>query len=116
MVVGTRAVAGAGCIKNLSPPYNKGDAFDPRVEGIRNESATVERPDLVPRYVAAAETAACDMAAHDPGFAGGTLDFGETSDHQIALIEVNPPGNFGLYAIDYSHILRAIVVQAATQD
>jgi hypothetical protein len=63
----------------------------------------------VARYVAAARKAAFDMMAHDPIGGDGTYDFAVGPDNDVVLIEVNPLGNFGLYAMDAGFVSNAVL-------
>ena len=114
VVVGGVPVAGAGCIESMCPPCNpprpdgRGIRFHPVVEGTRGGGHLSEAPALVARYVSAASVSAADMVAADTLSGDGTFDFGLLPDGRVALIEVNPLGNFGLYAMDYGHVIDAL--------
>lgn len=108
-VVDLEPVTGAACIESMCPPWNAGEPFHGTVEGRRGSGVLREDPELVGRYVAAARRAAQALHAGDPGFRDAVLDFGLKPDGTVALIEANPLGNFGLYAMDYGRFLDAAV-------
>ena len=114
VVIDGKAVAGAGCVERLCPPYNRGEAFDPIVEAGRRGSGHLEsNPSLVRSMVGAAEAAARDMMAEDPELRDGTYDMALIDGDRIGLIEVNPAASFGLYAMRYGLALDAMVGAAA---
>ena len=109
VVVDGEPVAGAGCIEWMCPPYNRGERFHPAVEGIRGGNEVRQDPELVGRYVEAARAAAADMRAHDPLAGDGTYDFAVGPGDNVVLVEVNPLGNFGLYAMDAGAVATAVL-------
>lgn len=109
VVVDLEPVAGAACIESMSPPWNGGARFDTKVEGIRGGGEVREDPALVARYVEAARAAAFALHDADTEFRDATLDLGLKPDGGIALIEANPLGNFGLYALDCNAFVMAAV-------
>jgi hypothetical protein len=112
VIIGGRAVAGAACIESRCPPYNTGDAFDPWVEGVRGDGRLRRDTDLVRRLVEGAEAAAADMGAADPLLTDGTFDMAVMDGREIGLVEVNPLGNFGLYAMRFDHVLAEMITTA----
>ncbi len=109
IVIDGKPVAGAACIDAMSPPYNHDGPFDTLVEGMRGSGCYARDPELVGRYIRVADEAAKALKVGDPAFSDATLDFGVKPDGDVVMIEANPLSNFGLYALDYHHVMDAAI-------
>jgi hypothetical protein len=119
VVINGKAVAGAGCIEKFCPPYNLGFDFDPTFEVVRNSGEIEYREALATRMANYAELCAAQMMIYNPGARTGIYDIAMvTQQHgepKLGLIEVNPVGNFGLYAINMKPVIAAMVDDVARQ-
>lgn len=118
IVVDGRPVAGAGCIEHLSPldRIRGSFDFDPQVEETRGSGKVLQSPDVVARYRRDAERLARAFARHDPTMRDYTLDLATGRDENTVVVETNPLKNYGLYAMRYERVFKAIVAAAAQRD
>lgn len=107
LVVNHQPAAGAGCVEAFTPLDNEA-TWDPKVEQRRNDKQVVHRTDLAERYRVFAQQFAAEYAAERPESGNYTLDLAISND-RIVVIELNPPQNYGLYAMDYPAVLRALL-------
>jgi hypothetical protein len=109
-VVDGQAVAGAGCIEEFSPLHNRGDKFDMRTREVRmsedGPSQVAERPDIVSRYVSAAPRIIDDLISGNPDMRTFVVDLCLIND-KVAVVEVNPSRNSGLYALNWAAVFEA---------
>jgi hypothetical protein len=114
-VVDGQAVAGAGCIEEFCPLLNRGDAFDPRTREIRiseqGPSEVAERPDIVSRYLDAAPRIIDGLVRGNPDMRTFVVDLCLIND-QVAVVEVNPSRNSGLYALSWAPVFDAQLAAA----
>lgn len=71
-------------------------------------------PDVVRRFREAAETICGKLeTAGDTRFLDCTMDFAIDRDSgRVCLIETNPTDNYGLYAMDFTPVMEAMVHEA----
>lgn len=109
IIVGDKAVTGAGCVEAFTPLYNMGSAFDDRMELVRNRSEPLPNPEVAKRFQAFAETFAAEWAAEQGDHMIYSLDLaidGNTGD--VVAIEMNQMQNLGLYATNADLLVQAI--------
>lgn len=116
IVIGGRPVAGAGTVEWLNPIFHDpadGD-FNPLVESRRNDRSLVRSPDVVTRYVDRANELCRKLeASGSTEFNNCTMDFAiDAETNEVLLVETNPPDNFGLYAMNYSSVMRPMIDEA----
>lgn len=109
IVVGDKPVTGAGCIEAFTPVDNTGQAFDDRMEEIRNKSAPASRPDTLRRYLDFATDFAREWATEHGDDMIYSLDLStDARTGDVIPVEVNPGLNLGLYACMPSALIRAV--------
>lgn len=110
VVVGNRAVCGAGCIESYTPADSHGNIFDDRMEYYRNSGGIVVDVDTAERYRRFAEAYAREWAAHHGAHMAYSLDLSLDADTgEIVPIEMNPLLNLGLYANRPDLIVEAML-------
>lgn len=114
ILVGGKVVAGAGCIEANTPLDNIA-TFDPIVEWKRGNGGFSSQSGIAREYGERAQEIADRFRAENPDFRSGTIDLCLDENDKICLIEVNPALNFGLYALQYDLVLKAILADAAAQ-
>jgi hypothetical protein len=112
MVIDGRPATASGCIEAFTPAENLGGDFDPQMEEVRSDGEVVQRPDLVERYLAFAETFCAEFADER----GTGLDYSldvciDALTGNVVPIELNPPLNVGAYARSTTAWLSAIVAR-----
>jgi hypothetical protein len=112
IVVGDKAVTGAGCIEAFTPLDNNGKPFDDRMEAVRNRSEAAADPKTAERYREFATQYAADWAAENGDHMIYSLDLAvDGNTDEVVAIEMNPMLNLGLYATDTTALIDAIVAR-----
>lgn len=98
-VIGDKVVTGAGCIEAFTPCDNTGDAFDARMEIVRNKGDIVTDVPTLRRFQAFAHAYAKAWANAHGRDMGYSLDLCiDAATGRVQVIEMNPCMNIGLYA------------------
>ena len=105
-VIGGEPVCGAGCVERFTPADNRGDRYDPRMEGTRNDGRIESHSDIARLYEAFAHEAAHALRGEVEG--PYVMDLYLDDAGQPHVIELNPQSNSGLYALDMDALLTAI--------
>lgn len=110
IIVGDQVITGAGCIEHFTPFDSRGDAFDARVEPVRNRSNIIEDAETVARYRGFAEQFARDWANENGDQHAYSLDLAvDDRTDRVVAIELNPLMNLGLYATDARRLMDGII-------
>ena len=113
IVVGDTVVTGAGCIEAFTPCDNTGDAFDCRMEVVRNQGEIVEDVITLRRYQSFAYAYAKAWAREHGNDMAYSLDLCVNADTgKVQIIEMNPCCNLGLYANRPDLLIGAMIKQA----
>lgn len=110
-VVGGKVRTAAGNVERHTPldNYLQND-FDDRMEFIRSASPVAREPELMERYLIAAEKIAADFAAE--GMLDYSLDLAVVSDgrtDRVVVVEINCLTNSGLYACNPVRIVEGLM-------
>ncbi len=119
VIVDGEPICGAGCIEASTPLDSDGQYFHFSVEDVRNEGVVTEQPALVALYVDAARAIAADLIAAgapphfvlDLAWVPERTPTGEIDEAKgrVVMIEMNPCGAFGLYAMATGRFVEAAV-------
>lgn len=108
IVVDHELVSGAGCIEEFTP-LNNFAKFDNQLRKDRSaRSEVVEDQSIVDRYIQFGRQFVASMKSENPAFSDYTLDVALDDNGTVVPVECNPPDNFGLYAMDYDEIIKAL--------
>lgn len=106
VVLDGKIVTGAGCIESATPLDNNGNAFDNRVENIRNEGEFIELSSSeLNQYKCYAEEVIRDIQEERPDVESFILDIGYING-KTGVIEINPLHRFGLYAMNSEALIK----------
>ncbi|MEJ6002582.1 hypothetical protein [Paucibacter soli] len=120
VVVSGYLVGGAGCIEEFTPLDNGGFHFDTRTRRSRGSfgskcSVIDSHPEIVKQYLKASPQIIKDLREAEYGTGADVPHGPETFvldlclvNGNVAVVEVNPARNFGLYAMNYQGIMVAM--------
>ena len=109
-VVDGQLVTGAGCVEHHTPLDNV-EAFDAKMEPVRNRSEVGAFPDVRDQHLAFARTFVEEFAAEHGRHLDYCLDVAVDAAGRTFVIELNPPLNCGRYASDVGLWIDAIVAR-----
>ena len=111
VVVDGSPVAGAGCVEAFCPLDRTSDSgrFESRMEGARGDGDVEPRDEVLARYLSDAPDIVARLRKEDPGLKDFVLDLATGANGRTLVVEINPPWNFGLYAMDFALVLAAAV-------
>ena len=100
-VINGKIVTGAGCVEELTPLDNEGEAFDSRMREERSyecPSPVENRPDLLSRFLEFAEQVVAEMTMERPKFDRYVLDVALGKNDEPVIVEFNSESNSGFFA------------------
>jgi len=109
-VVDGQLVTGAGCVEHHTPLDNV-EAFDAKMEPVRNRSEVGAFPDMRDQHLAFAHAFVEEFAAEHGRHLDYCLDVAVDASGRTFVIELNPPLNCGRYASDVGLWIDAIVAR-----
>jgi len=105
IVLNSVLVCGAGCIEEFTPVDNIGGKFDTQLKEYRYDKQILVDVEKVEELKSFAETIVEKITLEDDFFQNYSLDIGIINGRP-GIIEINPYANVGMYALDYSNVLR----------
>lgn len=109
IIVNNELVCGAGCIEKFTPLNNEGEAFDIKLQEIRNISDIEKSKELVDRYILKTKSILKYMKDNNEELKHFTIDLALNEKNEIVLIELNPYVNIGFYALKYDCIIKSFI-------
>lgn len=97
-MVGSDPATGAGCIEDFTPLDNRGDAFDPRVNGVRGQDPTRTDQGRVAELIEFGRAAGAALFADAPDLGPAWVMDVAMAPTGPVVIELNGARNSGLYA------------------